>query len=47
MLKKDKQYPLRMEKNIFNELQRQAEEDGISLNSWMNMKLKKLVETKK
>jgi hypothetical protein len=37
-----KQYPLRMDKNIFNEIQRQAEEDGISLNSWMNMKFKKI-----
>ncbi len=35
-----KQYPLRMEKNIFNELQSQAKEMGVSLNSWMNLKLK-------
>jgi hypothetical protein len=47
MIKKDKQYPLRMEKNVFNELQEEADKMGISINSWMNLKLKKSLREKK
>ena len=42
-----KRFTYRPPKNMFDELERQAEEDGISINSWMNLKLKKIKEKKK
>jgi len=40
---KRKTFPFRPKVDLFEKLQKQAEKDGISINSWMNMKLKKIL----
>jgi len=42
-----KKFTFRPQKNMFVEMQEQAEKDGISLNSWMNMTLKRFMEKNK